>query len=117
MKRLFPAFFLILGVSVVFLGGCTSPGSMDNSVPAQEQTLINACIQACQNAKAQGTNLESGPCLLNPMPQNNSWVCDVAHNPRQEIDNLPENQCSAFTHGEANHFIEVTPNCEFIRMV
>ena len=121
-----PSLVLILTLSVfiIFLSGCAqSPGGENESAvgnsetsPASyEQTLIDACIQACENAKARGTNLENGPCLLNPMPQNNSWVCDVAHDPRQDIDNLIENRCSSFGKGETKHFIEVNPDCIFIK--
>ncbi len=45
------------------------------------------------------------------------WVCDVAHSPREDVDNLPENQCREFGEGKANHFVEVNPNCEFIKAV
>jgi hypothetical protein len=75
----------------------------------------NICIQKCKQALAAGQNLNNGPCLLNPINELPDWVCDVAHWPREAIDNLAENQCSAFREGIAKHFVEVTPNCEFIR--
>ena len=50
----------------------------------------------------------------------NTWtfeclVCDVAHSPREAVDDLPENQCADFREGRAHHFVEVTPDCRFIR--
>ena len=81
----------------------------------QKNPAEQACIQACQNALNQGTDLNNGPCLLNPITSDKDWVCDVAHDPRQSVDNLPENQCSAYRNGLANHFVEVNPNCQFIR--
>jgi hypothetical protein len=42
-------------------------------------------------------------------------VCDVAHEPREAADNLPANQCASYINGSANRFIEVTPECIFIR--
>ncbi|MEM5811193.1 MAG: hypothetical protein QXG91_00380 [Candidatus Aenigmatarchaeota archaeon] len=73
------------------------------------------CIKKCQDALSSGQNLANGPCLLNPIEELPDWVCDVAHHPRENIDNLPENQCSAFREGKAKHFVEVSPTCEFIR--
>ncbi|MEM5802161.1 MAG: hypothetical protein QXQ18_02110 [Candidatus Aenigmatarchaeota archaeon] len=73
------------------------------------------CIKECERALYLGQNLENGPCLLNPINDLLNWVCDVAHMPRQDVDNLPQNQCSAFREGKAKHFVEVSPSCEFIR--
>jgi len=70
------------------------------------------CIKACQLALQTGQNLSSGPCLSNSII--NNWICDVAHEPREPIDDLEENQCPAYLK-TAQHFIEVDPNCNFIR--
>lgn len=74
----------------------------------------NACIKKCQDALAAGQDLDNGPCLSNEIIKN--WVCDVAHSPRQAVDNNPANQCSAYGN-TASHFVEVDPNCVFIRAV
>jgi len=85
--------------------------------PSQKpQRLIDLCVQACKDV-AKTRNLEDGPCLLDPMPQDPDWVCDVAHWPRQAIDNQPENQCQSYRNQTSHHFIEVTPDCGFIRAV
>jgi hypothetical protein len=89
----------------IFVAGCA---------PATDQQLINECKFSCKENIAQGRNVTNGPCILNQM-SNNDWVCDIAHAPRQDIDNLPENQCSAYHDGTAKHFIELTPECEFIK--
>ncbi len=88
-----------------------------NGLSCQRNTarvLISACQQTCQEAINNGQDLSLGPCLLDPMPQDINWVCDVAHNPRLSVDNNIENQCNSFNNGEAKHFIEVTPECKFI---
>jgi hypothetical protein len=74
------------------------------------------CAALC---KAMNFDLSNGPCLSDSSPAWNisDWVCDVAHSPRIAIDNLPENQCSEFRKGKAHHFVEVSPGCEFIRVV
>jgi len=85
--------------------------------PSQKlQSLVDLCVQACKNA-AKTRKLEEGPCLLDPMPEDADWVCDVAHWPRQAIDNQPENQCQSYRNQTSHHFIEVTPDCDFIRAV
>ena len=37
------------------------------------------------------------------------WVADIAHDPREDIDDEPENQCQRYREGEASHFVELTP--------
>jgi hypothetical protein len=79
---------------------------------------INAtdvCISKCKSELTLGKDLSNGPCLLDPIPLAEDWVCDVAHWPREKVDDLPENQCSTYREGKATNFVEVTPKCEFIR--
>ena len=97
--------FGLLIVGIVLMGGCI--GQEESEVMKQE------CIQACQEALQEGRDLSAGPCLLNPM-SNKDWVCDVAHDPRQPLDNIPDNQCSAYRQRLASHFIEVDTECNFI---
>ena len=73
------------------------------------------CQELCRAEVAKGTNLSSGLCLGNPLAALGDWVCDVAHNPRQAVDNLPEHQCSAFREGRAKHFVEVDEECNVIK--
>ncbi|MBI4159504.1 hypothetical protein HY500_04595 [Candidatus Woesearchaeota archaeon] len=95
----FYVFFILM---LLFIGGCTK--SVSENISLNEE-----CINSCKGALKEGRNLENGPCLLNPM-KNKDWVCDVAHNPRQEVDDISENQCNSYK----EHFIEVDPNCNFI---
>ncbi|USN45358.1 MAG: hypothetical protein H6502_04875 [Candidatus Woesearchaeota archaeon] len=80
--------------------------------PSVELTKI--CVSTCISLRNQSVNLSSGPCLLDPMPTNTDWVCDVAHTPRTLADNDPEHQCAAYRNGSATHYIEVTPSCSVI---
>ena len=77
----------------------------------QNNEIVARCIELC---RSYPDSLENGPCLSNNIAPD--WVCDVAHSPRQAVDNLPENQCSAFREGKAHHFIEVDENCELIKI-
>ena len=71
------------------------------------------CVKLCEKARTDGRNLSAGPCLSNELFPNFPWVCDVAHKPRQDIDNLEGNTCAAFGK-TADHFVEVDENCTVI---
>lgn len=80
---------------------------------------VDRCRALCTEAKEKGIDLSRGPCLSELYPEKwgvPDWVCDVAHAPRQPVDNLPENQCSDFREGRAHHFVEVDENCNVIRV-
>ncbi len=104
MKKLFFTGILLL---IIFLCGCINQSETDR--------LKQSCINACKKGLNEGRNLNDGPCLLNPMTDNTDWVCDVAHQSRQPVDDMPDNQCSAFRDRLASHFIEVDTNCNFIK--
>ena len=94
---------------MVFFSGCTS--FEDKLTPKDK------CLLHCKVWVQQGDDMSKGPCISD----NNSgwdepdWVCDVAHQPRKEVDNEPENQCQAYRNNEARHFVEVDTDCDFIR--
>jgi hypothetical protein len=95
------AFVLMLAALATACGGAK----------ADEDTIALA-KQAYQDAKARGVDMSRGPCLG---VITNDWVADVAHDPRQDIDDDPANQCEAYRSGEASHFVELTPEGDFIR--
>jgi len=63
--------------------------------------------------KTAGIDMSGGPCLSNEIIPD--WVADVAHWPRQEVDNDPVNQCPAYRQGRAHHFVELDQEGNFIR--
>ncbi|MFH1225609.1 MAG: hypothetical protein V1676_07480 [Candidatus Diapherotrites archaeon] len=83
---------------------------------AGEATPEQACIALCKAQFAKGADLSNGPCLANPLQEFPEWVCDVVHSPRADVDNVQENQCSAFGEGRANHFVEVDESCAVIKV-
>lgn len=109
--------FLALIFGILFISGCTqdaqSGGTSISDLAKAE------CIKFCQDAFNRGQELSKGPCLSdnNPEWQASGWVCDIAHSPRQEADNDPANQCLEFREGRASHFVELDPDCEFIKAV
>ena len=86
-------------------------------IKARERKIaVEECVKACREASISGIDLTAGPCLLNPIQSLKNWVCDVVHNPRQKIDDLPENQCPLFVEGRAKYFVEVDQACNFVRV-
>jgi hypothetical protein len=60
-------------------------------------------------------DLSKGPCLLERIPGLSDWAVDIAHDPRQPVDEQPANQCQSFRDGETHHFVELTPDGQLIR--
>ena len=117
---------LLIAVGLL-LAGCASPLTpLTNASKTIEQTVnseqqkqadktqaLVKCQQLCQDTlSSDGVDFDAGPCLSNEIAPD--WVCDVAHEPRQAVDNDPANQCSAFRQGTASHFVEVDGNCNVI---
>lgn len=116
LTSFFPLFFIAIIFAIVFLSGCATQFPTTQTVNQTEKdSAIAACIELCQSSLSNGQDLSNGPCLSNEIISN--WVCDIAHSPRQAVDNLAENQCSAYREGLAKHFVEVDANCNFIRAV
>jgi hypothetical protein len=72
---------------------------------ADRKLAIARAAELYREAIVDERDLSKGPCLSNSAIPD--WVVDVAHNPRTEIDDEPENQCAAFRAGTAHHFVEL----------
>jgi hypothetical protein len=105
LGRMFRRTAASLMLSAFLLGGC------GDGAEADEQTIALA-KEAYQEAKERGVDMSRGPCLG---VIKDDWVADVAHDPRQDVDDEPANQCEAYRSGEADHFVELDPEGEFIR--
>lgn len=109
---------LIAFTIVIFSVGCVK-----NEPPASQNRIFDGpdfqakfkCAELCKEKLNERQDISNGPCLSNEIAPD--WVCDVAHSPRQTIDNLPENQCSAYREGKMHHFVEVDEKCNLIRAV
>src|SRR5258708_30905708 len=118
--------FLLVFAVIVVVAGLTvilyyKPDTYDSSaisykpgVHPEVDRVLNQAKVVYKQAKDLGTDFSSGPCLTNALSPD--WVLDIAHNPRQEVDNLPQNQCSAFREGKAHHFVELDPQGNLIRV-
>ena len=94
-------------VALALAAGCG--GDSDDG---ERERAIAAAHVAYEEAAAAGTDFADGPCLGVVLE---NWVADVAHDPREEVDDRPENQCEAYRSGEAEHFVELDPDGELIR--
>jgi hypothetical protein len=83
---------------------------------AKEQAVFSY-LKTCKD-NLQNLDYKNGPCLSDSNPSWNitDWVCDIAHSPRQSVDDLAENQCLAFREGKAHHFVEVDTDCNLIKV-
>jgi hypothetical protein len=86
-------------------GGGPSEQERNRAVAAAEKAYVSA--------KGRGVDFADGPCLG---VVQDGWVADVAHDPREPVDDRPENQCQAFRSGEADHFVELDPDGNVIRV-
>jgi hypothetical protein len=60
-----------------------------------------------------GDDFSAGPCLSEHVIDD--WVVDIAHNPRTDADNQPENQCQNYRNGTAHHFVELDLEGNLVR--
>lgn len=101
--------FALVALAVLLLAACGGPDQT-----TRDQAITEA-KQAFEEAQEEGLDLREGPCIaeeLNGLPE---WVADVAHDPRVDVDDEPANQCQRYRDGEADHFVELTPEGELIR--
>lgn len=106
----------IAAVSAFILSACAktaqSPVSQEQAA-SQDEALKNA-LNVYSQKRDQSVDLTNGPCLGIIA---NDWVLDIAHNPRQDIDDKSENQCPDFKEGRAHHFVELDPDGKLIKIV
>jgi hypothetical protein len=110
LTRLSFGMFLILAL----LTGCIT-GDDDDTGQNDQERAIEAAMDAYDKAIADGVDMSNGPCIADELEDVPGWSVDVAHDPRQEIDNDPANQCPAYRDGRTTHFVELDEDGELIR--
>lgn len=93
-------------VTLVLLAGCGGGGQ------EADEATIRLAKRAYAEALANGVDLRPGPCLG---VIKKDWVADVVHEPRNELDDDPANQCAAYRAGKAHHFVELNRNGDYVR--
>jgi hypothetical protein len=91
-------------------GGGSGPSQTD-----RDRAVMEA-MAAYHEAKSTGAELDHGPCIAEQLPGLTDWVADIAHSPRQPVDDLPANQCQRFRKGRAHHFVELDPSGHLLRV-
>jgi hypothetical protein len=106
MSRILLTIFLLL--TVIACGG--------SSVSKDERSrAVSAAQAAYATAQANGTDFTNGPCIAERLTDLPDWSVDVAHDPREDVDNQPANQCQAYRQGKTHHFVELDPSGKLIR--
>ena len=106
MLALLAALLVIVGLSALACGDDDDDEDQPATLPGRDEA-VQACQDACQQARKDGAYLGDGPCLWEGEVDN--WVCDVAHNPRTEVDDDPANPCPSYQ-DPYEHFVEVDPD-------
>jgi hypothetical protein len=99
---------IVLGLAAAGCGG-------DDVSDDERSRAVAAATLAYEQAITRGDDLAKGPCIAEELPDLADWVADVAHDPREDVDDDPENQCERYREGEASHFVELDPEGELIR--
>lgn len=73
---------------------------------------VAAAKTRLEEARGEGIDLSRGPCLGTI---GIDWVVDVAHDPRQPVDDDPANQCDEYRNGRVMHFVELTLEGKVVR--
>ena len=108
MRRVLAA-ALAAGALVALAASC---GGVDE---AERDRAVAAAARAFEQAKEEGVDFTDGPCIADPLEAMPNWVVDVAHDPRQDVDDDPANQCASYRSGEADHFVELDRDGNLIR--
>ncbi len=125
MKKIL-TFSLVILFSLIFFISCRQkePSEVPASprktgflsqIPSSEDQgkAISLAKEIYAQKKKNGVNFQNGPCLSENLMTD--WVADIAHFPREGVDNNPANQCSSYGEGKAHHFVELDENGELIR--
>jgi hypothetical protein len=104
---------LMAAFFVLALTACGSSGSQVSQ--SDSEKAVDEAQAAFRQIQASGQDLTSGPCISESLPGLSDWVADVAHDPRQSVDDQPANQCQRYRSGQAHHFVELDPSGQLLR--
>lgn len=107
------AVIVITGLTTFFLSG-KKPDEYKPGIDAEIDKAVNQAKSVYREKKALGYDFAEGPCLTNDLTRD--WVADIVHNPRQSLDDLPQNQCQAYKEGRAKHFVELDPEGNLVKV-
>ena len=106
MKRII---FIVVMAGVII--GLVSYFSLSRN-PSDQTQAIRQAKKLFQQQRDLGIDMSQGPCLGQIWED---WVLDIAHKPRQAVDDESQNQCLEYTLGKVHHFVELDLEGNFIR--
>ena len=101
----------VAALCIVLLAGCGGGSGASQS----EKDKAVAAAKSLYAGRAKSLDLSAGPCLAETIPGLPDWAVDIAHDPRQPVDDQPANQCASYRSGQTHHFVELTPEGNLIR--
>lgn len=111
--------FILLAIIIFVPAQKSSKGQSQptpiTTIKSDKEIAIEKAESLFEEKKGQGLNFDNGPCLSEEIIPD--WVVDIAHNPRAEVDNKPENQCQSYRQGKTHHFVELDPEGNLIRAI
>ena len=77
---------------------------------------VDQAVKLCQSKRAtfDKDQWSDGPCISEGRDIK-GWVVDIAHSPRQPIDDQAKNQCRNYRNGKIKHFVELDGECNVLR--
>jgi hypothetical protein len=114
-SRLVPTLFIAAVCAWTTLGLSACGGGGDEASQSEKSQAVGQALVAFKKAQQSGADLSTGPCIAENLPGLSDWVADIAHDPRQDVDDEPQNQCQRYRDGDAHHFVELTPTGQLIR--
>jgi hypothetical protein len=103
-------------IATAFLAAALVAGCGSGSSASQDdKDKAVAAAKFLYAGKANSLDLSAGPCLAETIPGLSDWAVDIAHDPRQPVDDQPANQCQSYRAGQTHHFVELTPTGQLIR--
>lgn len=98
--------------ALLMLTSCIVGDSVSEEEKAQ---AIRAATEVFAREQARGMDFSAGPCIAERLEALPDWSVDIAHDPRQDIDDRAENQCQAYRDGRTHHFVELDPTGRVIK--
>ena len=81
----------------------TGKQAIETGQAATESLAKSKCIELFKQKYQAGEDMSSGPCLSGEIVED--WACDIVHDPREDVDDLPANQCQTYIDGEVSHYV------------
>lgn len=76
---------------------------------APEEVAKALCVRECISRLSTGEDLRLGPCLSDAIAP--GWACDIAHDPREPVDDRAPFSCPVTTSGKPYRLVELDGTC------